>query len=221
MRVQCAKFASGRSGPNGDHRRRMPKWNRCRDPPSGMRHHLEPRVVLLWFCCGFAVVCGLWWFCCGAVGCACSLARLRVDSESIRVQWGFVCLLGAWLLVVPHRPGREDQGTLAQRTREAAGQAGQGTRHLAMSYVATARTPGPFAFAQNRARLSPKSSAFGPSPVPFSQVQRIRAKSSTSGPSPVISVQRPGLLFLKLPKSRAFGPNPRPNPGVLGQVQPL
>ena len=60
MRMQCAKFASGRSGPNGDHRRRMSKWNRCRDPPSGVRHHLEPRVVLR----GFAVVL-LWSVVCG------------------------------------------------------------------------------------------------------------------------------------------------------------
>ena len=115
------------------------------------------------------------------------------------------------MLVVPHRPGREDQGTLAQRTREAAGQAGQGTRHLAMSYVATARTPGPFAFAQNRARLSPKSSAFGPSPGAFRQVQALFAKSSRFSSSP-------GLLA----QVQAFGAKSShfsSSPGLWGQVQ--
>jgi len=56
-----------------------------------------------------------------------------------------------------------------------------------------------------------KSSAFGPSPVPFAQVQRIRAKSSTSGPSPVISAQVQDFWV----KSRRLGPSP----AALGQVQ--
>ena len=128
------------------------------------------------------------------------------------------------MLVAPHRPSREDQGTLEQRTREAAGrQAGQGTRHLTMSYVATAR-PGH--------SLSPRTQpGFRPSPAPLGQVQALFAKSRRFSPNPVISARVQDFW----PKSRRLGPSPAalgqvqdfwsksrrfvPSQGVLGQVQ--